>query len=456
MTSIRRSLLVTLVGAVSLALALVGLAIYLKARAEVDAMADYHLRQIALSLREAAATGVWVPPPSAEAEDFDYVIQVWDGTGVRLYFSSPHRELPAFVGGGYADVRTRDGWWRTFAIRSRSQVIQVAQPRGVRQRMALDTALGLVLPLLLLLPMLGVAIGYLVRRGLAPLHRLARSVADRTPTDLTPLPVAAAPEEVRPLVEALNGLLARLDQTLAAQRAFIADAAHGLRTPITALKLQIQLAERAVDEADREAALRDLGAGIDRAGWAVQQLLTLARFEPDSAPARGAPILLSELAREVLTELGPLAEAKAVDLSLGVEGEAAAIEGERDALRILLANLIDNAVRYTPTGGKVLVRVAGHRLIIDDSGPGIPEAELPRVFDRFYRGSNTRETGTGLGLAIVATIADRHGAGIELRRSPLGGLGVEVSFVRAARNTALQTGAGEDPAMPAAAGPTRG
>jgi two-component system OmpR family sensor kinase len=434
--SIRRHLIVALVGAVTLALLGVGYAIYRTAQDEAGELFDYHLRQIALSLRDPAFRGSWMPSPEADTEDFDFVIQVWDAAGVRLYYSNPHRDLPGFVAGGYADVDTREGPWRVFAIRSRSQVIQVAQPLRVRNRMALEAAVRVLLPLLLLLPVLGVVIWVLVSRGLAPLDRLARAVSRRTPTALNPLPEQQAPEEVRPLVQSLNDLLQRLAEALAAQKAFIADAAHELRTPIAALQLQAQLAERAENEADRQAAMADLNAGIRRAGRTVQQLLTLARQEPDPAAKPFEPVALVELARAVVAEHSPLAQAKAIDLGLTAGDEAATVNGDPDALRVLVANLVENAVRYTPPGGRVDVSVrradGRPRLEVRDTGPGIPEADLPRVFDRFYRGEHTREPGTGLGLAIVKAIADRHGARVEVGNGEGGGLRVGVGFPSAA------------------------
>jgi two-component system OmpR family sensor kinase len=204
MNSIRRHLIIVLTGAVTLALLVVGLAIYQAELKGTDELFDYHLRQMALSLRESAFQGIWVPPVEADPEGLDLVMQVWDGEGVRVYYSHPHRELPGFVEGGYANVDTRDGTWRVFAIRSRRQVIQVAQPLSVREHMALAAAARVLSPFLLLLPSLGVVIWVLVTRGLAPLDRLARAVATRTPKSLEPLEEWQVPEEVLPLVQSLK------------------------------------------------------------------------------------------------------------------------------------------------------------------------------------------------------------------------------------------------------------
>ncbi len=432
MNSIRRKLIATLLGAITCALLLGAFAIYSAAREEAGELFDYHLRQIALSLRNPAFGAIWMPPVDADEEEFDFVIQVWDATGVRLYYSRPHLELPGFTPGGYTTVDTREGSWRVFAIRSRSQVIQVAQPMRVRNRMALEAASRVLLPLLLLLPLLSVAIWVLVSRGLTPLDRLARAVAARTPKALDPLPERQAPEEVRPLVQSLNDLLARLGAALAAQQAFIADAAHELRTPIAALQLQAQLAERAETEEDRRAALEDLKAGVGRAGRTVQQLLTLARQDPDSAGRPFEPVPLAELTRQVVAEHMALAEAKDIDLGLAATDDAVAVRGDTGALRVLVGNLVENGVRYTPPGGRVDLSARmedGHPVLeVRDTGPGIPEADQARVFDRFFRGEATYETGSGLGLAIVKAIADRHGARVCLENGKTGGLAARVVF----------------------------
>jgi two-component system OmpR family sensor kinase len=309
-------------------------------------------------------------------------------------------------------------------------------------------ALRTIVPLLAVLPVLGLLIWLIIARGLKPLERVAVAVARRSPTQLEPLAESGLPSEVQPLVRALNGLLLRLGQTLAAQRTFIADAAHELRTPLTAVHLQAQLAERATTDSDRRKALADLKSGLERATRLSEQLLTLARAEPgvEAAERPASVIDLLALAREVIAELALLAAQKSIDLGLS-EGRQAIVRGDAEALRALLSNLIDNAVRYTPARGRVDVAVEaqGERatLSVRDNGPGIAPPERERVFDRFYRGQpaaapgdagpRTGLRGSGLGLAIVKSIADRHGAAIELGEGLDGrGLGVTVRFPAAA------------------------
>lgn len=434
MNSIRRTLLAALLGAICLAMAVGAWATYRAARHEADALFDYHLRQLALSVRDQTFLG------SAEFlandENLDYVIRVWDFTGLTLYSSKPHQALPGITQLGYSLADSREGEWRIFATQYQGMTIAVAQPMRVRDRLAADAAWSTLKPFLVVLPALGALIWLLVGYGLRPLARLADSVQKRTPESLAPVPEAGLPEELRPLVASLNDLLARLDTAFAAQRDFVADAAHELRTPLTALQLQAQLVERAGDESARAAALDALRQGLGRAAHTVQQLLTLARQEPGAATAPLLPIDLAALARAGVVEHAPLAEAKSIDLGLADTDADLVVLGDADALRILLANLIRNALRHTPAGGRVDVActrgASGVVLRVDDSGAGIPASERERVFDRFYQSpvasAGGDETGSGLGLAIVRAIAVRHGAEIVLDVAPLGGLRAQLTL----------------------------
>ena len=233
----------------------------------------------------------------------------------------------------------------------------------------------------------------------------------------------------------LNALLQRLGQSLDTQRAFVADAAHELRSPLTALKLQLQLLKRAGSDAERGVAAEALAAGIDRAARLVEQLLTLARTEPGAAVTPLQPLDLSELVREAVADTVPLALARGTQFELQADAPVP-IDGDRAALSALVRNLADNAVRYSPPGARVELRVSAHHgvatLQVDDAGPGIPPAERERVFDRFYRRGQSDEPGTGLGLAIVRGVAQRHGATVALDDSALGGLRVTLRFGAAA------------------------
>jgi signal transduction histidine kinase len=267
-----------------------------------------------------------------------------------------------------------------------------------------------------------------VGRGLAPLEAMSRAVAKRRPNAMAPLEERALPDELQPLGASLNGLLERLSEALASQRRFTADAAHELRTPLAALKLQLDLARRATQPAELGAALDDLEAGVARTSHVVEQLMTLARVEPEAMAQKRTACDLVALAKEAIVARAALASDKAIDLGLA-RATTAVVDGDPASLGILLSNLIDNALRYTPRGGRIDVAVdrdeRGATLSVADTGPGIPPEARERVFDRFYRGEVNEESGSGLGLSIVRRIADAHHATIALD-APVEGTGLIV------------------------------
>jgi two-component system OmpR family sensor kinase len=257
-------------------------------------------------------------------------------------------------------------------------------------------------------------------------------VASRQADDLSPVSEAGLPDEVRPLVQELNLLFGRVQNAFEAQQTFVADAAHELRTPLAALRLQAQSLERAESLEARKLAVSRLTAGIDRATRLVEQLLVLARQEAAATSSAVRPVDLGELARRTVADLAGVAAAKGVDVGIH-HADAATVEGQPDAMQILLRNLVDNAIKYTPAGGTadISVRMDGGRasVTVEDSGPGIPPEERERVFDRFYRVAGSEAAGSGLGLAIIKAIAERHQASLVLGQSErLGGLSVTVTF----------------------------
>lgn len=432
MNSLRNTLLGWLIGAVVLAGAAQAVILYRGALNETEELFDYHIQQLALTLRDQvlqeSPAGVVVPE---DEKEYDFVVQIWNLNGERLYRSHPGRALPNDAILGFSNARSPDGEWRVFSIRLRDRLIQVAQPMSVRSGMALGIALRALLPLLLIAPLLALAVWLIVGRALRPIEDIATAVERRRATSLEPLSGGGLPAEIAPLVGALNRLLGRLSKSIAAQQAFIGDAAHELRSPLTALRLQAQLVARARDDKTRESAAEILVAGIDRATHLVEQLLTLARSEPDAAPRTSGPVRLDELALDAIAQHAEMAHAARIDLGAR-DIEPLTVSGNSDSLRILLRNLIDNAVRYTPAGGQIDVSagVRDGRPVIEvaDSGPGIPTEERERVLDRFYRRPGGDAPGSGLGLAIVKAIAERHGAAVELSDAPGGGLAVRIVF----------------------------
>jgi two-component system, OmpR family, sensor kinase len=444
MSSLRTRLLVSLLAGVLCVGAGGGWIVYRNALAEADGFFDYHLRETALLLRDEPVEYQLAPQFPPNDASYDFVVQVWSLDGVRVYLSRPHAGLPQTITLGFATVSTSEGRWRVFGVQALTRVIQVAQPMSVREQRAAELALQTLKPFALLLPLLALLIWFAVGHTLEPLQRLTTLLKARRVNALEPLADPRLPDEVRPLVQALNELLGRLSAALERERAFVADAAHELRTPLTALHLQMGMLARAIDESERAAAMSTLASGVQRAIRLVEQMLALARQEPRADMPR-APVRLDDLAREVVTELVPLADAGGIDLGVDA-AQAVTVLGDRDALATLLRNLVDNAVRYTPPGGRVDVSVedrpgTGARLTVTDNGPGIPPAERGRVFDRFYRRAGAGPPGSGLGLAIVKAIAESHGARIELADAPAGkGLSVVVAFTTASQGSSAPQG----------------
>jgi signal transduction histidine kinase len=385
---------------------------------------------MALSLRSqiSVAPRIEVPPDQG---DTDFVVQIWDVFGARTYLSRPGLPMINQTVLGYADLSLRGEAWRAYGLQTPDGVIQIAQPVRVRENLARAAAERVVIPLILLLPVMIGAVAWIVSRGLLPLRFVAREVQRRDVRSLTPLKTAHLPLEIAPLVSELNRLLERLQHAFSVQRAFVSDAAHELRSPLTALRLQLQLLDRAPDEAARTEARGRLGEAVERAIHLVEQLLALARSEPQQAALDFAAVDLSATAAEGIRDSHELALSRHIDLGLDAPPNLT-VRGDREALRVLARNLIDNAVRYTPPHGSVRVRVGStaHEVVLEvlDTGPGIAPADRERVFDRFYRRAAAQESGTGLGLAIVRAIADHHGARIVLGESPGGGLHATVSF----------------------------
>ncbi|HEY9775464.1 MAG TPA: sensor histidine kinase N-terminal domain-containing protein [Planktothrix sp.] len=305
--------------------------------------------------------------------------------------------------------------------------IQVGETLHQRERMADQILIGVIFPQFAILGLSALLVWFGVSRGLVPLSKLRDAVASRSPVDLSPLPIADVPKEVRPLVTAINELLERLQQDMQAQRRFIANAAHQLRTPIAGLKTQSELALRQKDTEEIQHALGLIHTGAERAARLANQLLALARTEPGAVdPALWRDVDLNLIGKNACKDFIHDALAKSIDLGFESCDQPAVVVGDGMSLRELISNLIHNAILYTQQGGSVTVRiershVAGEEianLVVEDNGPGIPAEERERVFERFYRLIDKQTAGSGLGLAIVREIAHLHGATVTLGEGP--------------------------------------
>lgn len=305
-------------------------------------------------------------------------------------------------------------------------LVQVAETLGKRAQLATEIVKGVIIPQFVILPLAVFLVWLALERGIAPLNELQQRIRRRQSQDLSPIAERDAPEEVAPLVRAINDLLARLDQSIGAQRHFLADAAHQLKTPLAGLRMQAELAQREIDAGHPDLrslkrSLQGIARSSQRAAHMVNQLLSMARAEDRESAMRMQDVRLGRLAREVVHDFVPAALEKRIDL--GYEGPEhdeppGRLVGQPLLLRELIRNLVDNALRYTPAGGVVTVRVMSDPfgqvivLQVEDSGPGIAEGERELVFRAFYRALDTEVDGSGLGLAIVSEIAGRHGASI--------------------------------------------
>ncbi len=434
--SLRTRLLAWLLGAVVVAtLAQAGFA-YTTALAQADVIFDRHLRTIATALTSGAALGQLPPNGEVNADRAgeDFVVQLWNASGEPIFRSAAHQTLRRAAQPGFSVVHALDGRdYRAYSVSAPGLGVMVAQDMDARRDMARTLALRTILPTLPMTPLLALIVWLVVSRSLAPVARLRAHMATRKADDLAPLSDRDLPAEVRPLIVELNLLFERLRHAFDSQRVFVADAAHELRSPLAALKIQLQGLQRAGDDPTRELAVRRLAAGIDRAGHLVDQMLVLARQEASVAEGVAlAPLDLAQAGFLALSDTVASAQARRIDLGVH-RAETATVTGHADALRVLVRNLLDNGVKYTPAGGTVDLSVQptrdGALVTVEDSGPGIPEADRARVLDRFYRVSGGGATGSGLGLAIVKSIADMHGATLSLDESKrLGGLRVRVTF----------------------------
>ena len=429
MTSIRRWLLGWLIAGLALAALIAGYGIFHTAREEASELFDYELRTVALSIPPNIRPGESLTRRTPDFEglsDDRLFIEIWDQGGASIYQSLGGIDLPRYPP-GLRTIERNEIHWSVFGVQEGDRFVQVAQPVSVREDLALRLALRTLWPLGLFFPAIILIVLIVVGRGLTPLGSISRALKSRSFESLEPLRLdGRIPIEMKPLADALNDLLERLNVASQSQRTFVADAAHELRSPLAALKLQLQAAERDGSLVGNKQTFERIEGRLNRLIHLVQQLLTLAR---EDAPrgARFETVSLRRLCARAVGDFSLLAEAKQIDLGLETihsssdSDDTFKVSAEPQGIEVLLNNLIDNAIRYTPHGGKVdvILKRSGDAvsLSVSDSGPGIADEERERVFDRFYRSAGTKEHGSGLGLAIALKIAQRHQAVLNMENN---------------------------------------
>lgn len=444
--SLRQRLLVLLGSLIVILLGAVSSAFYLDARKASQQLFDNSMDEAARLILQLAeheiaehgqVLGVRLLAAETKPGPFSLRFQVWtqDMREARRAGTLQANPLLPLDAEGFDWVDVDGQTWRSLALWNTTRTLQVQLVESPRHRKALanETMGHLAVTVLVLLVLAGAALAAILARTVQPVARVANAVAQRSPDDLSPLEDPDVPREVLPLLTALNGLFGRIREKLASEQRFTADASHELRTPLAAIKANAQVLVGARDDEERGVAAEGLLASVDRSARLVDQLLALARADSKSLSDQSqlAEVSLDELARAQVWEHADSASRRAITLEL--EAEPVSVRGEGSLLVILLRNLVDNAIRYTPVGGAVRVvvdvRDGRPRLSVTDSGPGIPRASREQVFERFFRLPGNPASGSGLGLSIVARIAALHGAEVAVESAEDGhGARFEVRF----------------------------
>ena len=426
---------------------------YFDAHNEMGKLMDAQLAQSARALLELSSHELYeqmafdASSSKAPSKDFKpeihpyeqhVVFQLWTVGGI-LAVRSPNAPETALVEveNQFLDRKIDNELWRVFALADTDGGVQVQVGEHYARRDVLinEVTSRLLTPLLVSLPLIVIIIWIWIGRAMKPLSKVATEISQREPENLQPVTTQGVPREALPMVSALNALLDRVHVAYDDIRLFTANAAHELRTPLAALKVHSQVALRAEKNDERLEAMQRVEHGVNRATSLVEQLLTLTRLEPEAAASENENVPLHNLAEEIIADLAPEAIKKNIEVSLD-DADSCVVHGNSGMLGVLIRNLVENAIRYTPASGCVDVTLVSVdntvRLRVADSGPGIPEEEHDKVFTRFYRSSELEgegsENGTGLGLAIVERVVELHQARIELGKSSLHGLQVDVFF----------------------------
>jgi two-component system, OmpR family, sensor histidine kinase QseC len=461
MPSIRRFLLVSLLSTVTIVIVGAAIYTYFDVTRKINAIFDAQLIEAAHVIKHTAEqtslknaidgnledlfspTQTYLPPKLwdmiyGDIHRFDMrrVFQIWseDGTLLARTVAAPNFPLANHTPGfSYSQIGKYN--WRVYTLVDDEHHLrfQVAQRNDVRTHLVRSMALSNILPDLLIYPISIIIIWLSIRAGLKPLNRTIDEVRIRALNHLKPVDTEKVPIEIQPLITEFNELLSRLEASYAREKRFTADAAHELRTPLAALKAQAEVAKSATNTATYQGALEKIMLCVDRCARVVTQLLTLSNLRPDEPLKDIQQVDLSKLAKEMIAELAPIAVHKHIEISFDENKSPALVQGNSTLLQVLMRNLIDNAIRYTPEHGTVHVYTQTNdtqtSFCVEDTGPGVPEELYDRIFDRFYRQLGNQASGSGLGLSIVQQIIELHHAKITVSKPQQHtGLKIEVFF----------------------------
>lgn len=412
--SLRRTAFLWFAGLMAVVGILAAATSYWLVRGEAAVFLDSQLRQVALYVGDAPDSPALPNVVEHDPED-DFLIQVWDATGHTLRNSDPAIGVERRGRTGFMTVSDSGEDWRVFTLVTPLRTVQVSQRIQVRQELATEAALRAALPIALLIPLTWLVLSWIIDRIMVRLNRIAVAVSHRDPLDAQPIPVEGVPAEILPFVQSINQLIQRLRALIERQRRFVSDAAHELRSPLSALQIQIGNLRTANRDPRLEDLLADMDAGVHRSSGLVGQLLRLARYDADAVKPTDGQIDLTAITLACMAQIAPLAEQKSIDLGI-VRKDMAQCLGHAADFGVIIGNLIDNAVRHTPVGGAVDVAVIrdGEAVTVEvaDNGGGIAPENMPRIFERFFRAAPQETEGSGLGLAIAKAAAERNRATI--------------------------------------------
>jgi two-component system, OmpR family, sensor kinase len=407
-----------------------GLSAFQLSKQGMSALLDLRLEQVANRMRGDMSDLLPAIAARGSQPESDIVVTIWKGDASAPYRSTdPSLRLPHNAPEGFASVKIDSESWRVYTLREQDRVIEVAQRSAVRRELAESNAVKTLWPMLVLIPLVWIAVVLVIRWSLRQLKILGDDARSIDVSNLQTLPLKGVPVEIQPFIESINLMIARLSQSIEAERAFISDAAHELRTPLTALQIQSANLARDIVPGNQQR-FRELREGIARSARMVEQLLGLARADVALKLDAVTRVDMAAVAVAAVAEVLPIAASREIDIG-AVELADVHVQAVESDVGVALRNLVSNAIRYTPNGGQIDLRVVERDgaawIDVMDTGPGIAAAVLPRVFDRFFR-ANTQIEGTGLGLSIVKAIAARYGGSATLRNRDDGVSGIVASI----------------------------